>query len=112
MDSVVRPVDGDESLAEIAQRRLGRSDLRFGQHHSYLSALCIDDLAVLDLVLHLADRMRAALECGGCPVSGSSVISTSASSELVVGSQPGNSMPAVLRTTLRPPSHPTRYSRA
>ena len=43
------------------------------------------------------------------PVSGSSVISTSASSALVVGSQPGNSMPAALRTRLRPPSHPTRY---
>ena len=29
---------------------------------------------------------------------------------LVVGSHPGNSMPAALRTRLRPPSHPTRYS--
>ena len=28
---------------------------------------------------------------------------------LVVASQPGNSMPAALRTRLRPPSHPTRY---
>ena len=45
------------------------------------------------------------------PNSGSSVISTSASRLLVVGSQPGNSMPAALRTRLRPPSHPTRYSR-
>ena len=44
------------------------------------------------------------------PSSGSSVISTSASRLLVVGSQPGNSMPAALRTRLRPPSHPTRYS--
>ena len=43
------------------------------------------------------------------PNSGSSVISTSATRALVVGSQPGNSMPAVLRTRLRPPSHPTRY---
>jgi hypothetical protein len=39
---------------------------------------------------------------------GSSVISTSAISQLVVASQPGNPMPAALRTTLRPPSHPTR----
>ena len=45
------------------------------------------------------------------PNSGSSVISTSAIRALVVGSQPGNSMPAALRTRLRPPSHPTRYSR-
>ena len=44
------------------------------------------------------------------PNSGSSVISTSAIRLLVVGSQPGNSMPAALRTRLRPPSHPTRYS--
>ena len=44
------------------------------------------------------------------PDSGSSVISTWAISALVVGSQPGNSMPAALRTRLRPPSHPTRYS--
>src|SRR5687768_1688169 len=44
------------------------------------------------------------------PSSGSSVISTCAIRLLVVGSQPGNSMPAALRTRLRPPSHPTRYS--
>ena len=43
------------------------------------------------------------------PSSGSSSISTSPISALVVGSHPGNSMPAALRTTLRPPSHPTRY---
>ena len=45
------------------------------------------------------------------PSSGSSDISTSASRLLVVASQPGNSMPATLRTRLRPPSHPTRYCR-
>ena len=44
------------------------------------------------------------------PNSGSSSISTSAMIQLVVGSQPANSMPAALRTTLRPPSQPTRYS--
>jgi hypothetical protein len=42
------------------------------------------------------------------PSCGSSSISTSAISELTEGSQPGNSMPAALRMTLRPPSHPTR----
>ena len=44
------------------------------------------------------------------PHSGSSAISTSAIRLLVVGSHPGNSMPAALRIRLRPPSHPTRYS--
>ena len=43
------------------------------------------------------------------PNSGSSAISTWAIRLLVVGSHPGNSMPAALRTRLRPPSHPTRY---
>ena len=43
------------------------------------------------------------------PRGGSSVISTSAIRLLLVGSHPGNSMPAALRMTLRPPSHPTRY---
>jgi len=37
-----------------------------------------------------------------------SASSTSAIRELVVGSHPGNSMPAALRIRLRPPSHPTR----
>ena len=43
------------------------------------------------------------------PRGGSSVTSTSAIRLLLVGSHPGNSMPAALRMTLRPPSHPTRY---
>src|SRR5271163_3821895 len=43
------------------------------------------------------------------PSGGSSVISTSAIRLLFVGSHPGNSMPAVFRMMLRPPSHPTRY---
>ena len=41
--------------------------------------------------------------------SGGSASSTVAIRLLVVGSHPGNSMPAVLRTRLRPPSHPARY---
>ena len=40
---------------------------------------------------------------------GSSSSSTSAIRLLVVGSHPGNLMPAALRIRLRPPSHPTRY---
>ena len=44
------------------------------------------------------------------PHAGSSVIWASAISQLFVGSHPANSMPAALRTTLRPPSQPTRYS--
>ena len=43
------------------------------------------------------------------PGGGSSVSSTSAIRLLLVGSQPGNSMPAALRIRLRPPSQPTRY---
>src|SRR2546430_8821141 len=59
MDSVVRHVDGDESLAEIAQRGLARSDLRFGEHDTTRPALRVDHLAVLDLVLHLAQSVHA-----------------------------------------------------
>src|SRR5437879_6466985 len=44
------------------------------------------------------------------PYSCSSASSTSAISQLVVGSHPGHSMPAALPIRLRPPSHPTRYS--
>src|SRR4051812_23932549 len=44
---------------------------------------------------------------GRRPSAGSSAISTSAMSWLVVASQPGKSMPAALRMRLRPPSHPT-----
>src|ERR1700716_758616 len=43
------------------------------------------------------------------PQGGSSVISTSATRQLVEGSHPGKGIPAVLRTRLRPPSQPTRY---
>ena len=46
------------------------------------------------------------------PNSGSSSISTSAIIQLVEGSDPTKSMPAALRTRLRPPSQPTRYSRS
>ncbi len=43
------------------------------------------------------------------PGGGSSVSSTSAIRLLLVASQPGKSIPAAFRTTLRPPSQPTRY---
>ena len=46
---------------------------------------------------------------GRMPSSGSSSISTSAIIQLVDGARPGNSIPAALRTRLRPPSQPTRY---
>jgi hypothetical protein len=59
VDPVVGPVDGDQAFAEIAQRGLARSDLRFGQHHSDRPALLVDHLALLDLVLHLAEGVRA-----------------------------------------------------
>ena len=53
------------------------------------------------------DAERIACEI---PTSAPRSISTSAISQLVVGSHPGNSMPADLRIRLRPPSQPTRYS--
>src|SRR5260370_31508442 len=60
VDSVVAPIHGDESLAQIAQRRLARlSNLRFGEHDTDGPALLVDHLAVFDVVLHLAYCMRA-----------------------------------------------------
>ena len=97
---VIGPVDGDERLAEITQGRLRWCARR----------------AVLSPRPAPAPRPPA---CPGngrpaasrwMPHSGSSAISASAIRELVVGSHPGNSMPAALRIRLRPPSHPTRYS--
>ena len=59
VDPVVGPVDGDEALAEIAQGGLARADLRLGQHDPDRPALLVDHLAVLDLVLDLAQGMHA-----------------------------------------------------
>jgi len=60
VNPVIGPVNGNESLAQIAECGFVRvSDLRLGQHHSHLPALSVDDLTVLDLVLHLADGVRA-----------------------------------------------------
>ena len=60
MDPVVGPVDGDESLAKIVEGGFGRrSDALLGQHDSHQAPLLVDDLAVLDLVLDLAQGMRA-----------------------------------------------------
>ena len=59
MDPVVGPVDGDQGLAELAQRGLARADLGLGQHDPDRSPLAVDHLAVLDLVLDLAQGMRA-----------------------------------------------------
>src|SRR5207244_65824 len=54
VDPVVGPVDSNETLAEIAQCGIVRSDVRLGHHHPYHSPLCVDHVAVPDLVLHLA----------------------------------------------------------
>ena len=57
VDPVIGPVNGDERLADIAQRRFAsRSDLRFGQHDPDRPA-----------ILHLADRMDADGVAGGSP---------------------------------------------
>jgi hypothetical protein len=57
---VIGPVDGDEPLAEIAQGGFGRgSDVLFGHHDPYRTPLPVDDLAVADLVLQLAEGMAA-----------------------------------------------------
>ena len=91
--SVVRPVDGDECLADILQGWLaGVFDLLFGQYNPYFPP-----------------SARPMPPPPRMPISGSSSISTSAISQLVEGSHPGNSMPVPFRITLRPPSHPTRY---
>ena len=100
MDPVIGPVYGDERLAEIAQGGLGRgSDVLFGHHDPHQPR-------------HLSILLREWMPMASrrMPHSGSSAISTSAIRLLVVGSDPGNSMPAALRIRLRPPSHPTRYS--
>ena len=59
VDPVVGPVDGDEARAEIAQGGLARADLGLGQHDPDRSPLLVDHLAVADLVLDLAEGMRA-----------------------------------------------------
>ena len=109
VDPVIGPVDGDERLAEIAQSRFARgSEVPFGHHDPYRSAIGVDDLAVADLVLHPAEAMDADGVVAGTPFR--------IFGQLDLGDQgagrripPGNSMPAALRIRLRPPSHPTRY---
>ena len=59
VDPVVGSVDGDEALAEIAQGGLARADLRLGQHDPDRPPWLVDHLAVLDLVLDLAQGMHA-----------------------------------------------------
>ena len=105
VDPEVGPVDGDERLAEIAQgglaggcrRRCSVSTTPDGPRPPSGS----------DAGRWHGCRGRR----GGCPIPAPRPVSTSAISQLVVGSHPGKSMPAALRITLRPPSHPTRYSR-
>ena len=60
MDPEVGPVDGDEALAEVAERRFVRvSDARFGQHDADRPLVRVDDLAVPDLVLDPTDGIDA-----------------------------------------------------
>ena len=109
VDPVVGPVDGDEALAEIAQGGLARADLGLGQHDPDRSPLLVDHLAVLDLVLDLAQGMRARGSAADAQFRllghldlGEQGCSSSDPSR-------GSRCRLSLRTRLRPPSHPTRY---
>jgi hypothetical protein len=58
----IGPVDGDERLAEIAQRGFGgEPDVLFGHHDPHRPPVLEDDLAIPDLVLQLAEGVRAEL---------------------------------------------------
>ena len=101
VDPVIGPVDGDERLADIAQ-----------------GGFAGGSAAAVRSARSAPARHSPPCRCPWMPSaswwkphSGSSAISTSAISQLVVGSHPGNSMPAALRIRLRPPSQPTRYCR-
>ena len=59
VDPVIGPVHGDEPLAKIVDGRLAGADLRLGQHDPDRPAWLVDHDAVLDLVLGLAQRVRA-----------------------------------------------------
>jgi broad specificity phosphatase PhoE len=59
VDPVVGPVHGDEALAKVLQGGLAGADLRLGQHHPDRPAWLVDHGAVLNLVLGLAEGMRA-----------------------------------------------------
>jgi hypothetical protein len=69
----------------------------------------------LALVEHQPDRLVGLASTDGMLADavtpeaelGSSSISTSARIQLIVGSVPGKSIPAAVRTRLRPPSQPT-----
>ncbi len=60
VDPVVGPVYDDERLAEITQGGFaGVSDVLFGHHDPSRPPVLVDHLAVVDLVLHLAEGMDA-----------------------------------------------------
>ena len=61
VDPVVGPVDGDQRLADITQGGFAcGSDVLFGHHDPNRPAVCVDHLAVADLVLRPAEGMHAA----------------------------------------------------
>ena len=60
VDPVIGPIDCDKPLAEIVESRFARgSDAFLGQHDPHPSALLVDDLAVADLILDLAQGIGA-----------------------------------------------------
>src|SRR5919201_6596259 len=93
----VRSPGGDKAPPEVIKGRLlGFPAVPLADHHSNPPA-----------VLEPGQRLSP-VSSWRMPHFGSSLISTSAISELTDGSQPGKSMPALLRIRLRPPSQPTR----
>jgi hypothetical protein len=60
VDPIVGPAYGDERLAEIAHGRLARRPgVLFGHHDAYRTLVLVDDFAVADLVLQLAEGVDA-----------------------------------------------------
>ena len=69
MDPVIRPVDGDKRLAEIAQGGLtGLSGVLLGHHDPHWAPVQVDHLAVADLVLHPTEGVDAEGVAAGAPL--------------------------------------------
>ena len=97
VNPVVRPIYRDERLAEIAKCRLASSaNVRFGHEDPHQAG-----------VVKLAEGMQTEGVVAHSPLRllGQFDLSDQVADRRI---RPGNAMPAALRITLRPPSHPTR----